>query len=261
MDLPPALSTTSVRDFSAQNPGMQASDLDEVLAELRRLEQGGAGGREILRHAVTGPLRRRIAVVSSFGAESALLLSVIAEIDPSVPVIFLETGKHFPETLAYREELAATLGLTDVRDTTPRERSIRERDPTGELWYYDQDACCDLRKVGPLERALAPFEAWVSGRKRFQSATRAALPFVEREGDRLKLNPLADWDADRIHQEMTRRRLPRHPLVERGYPSIGCSVCTRSVATGEDHRAGRWSGSSKVECGIHSRSVAEPIAA
>jgi phosphoadenosine phosphosulfate reductase len=250
MDLPPSFPSTSASAFPA-------FDLEEreTLEQLRQMEQDGADGRAILAHAITGPLRGRSAAVSSFGAESAVLLSIIAEIDPSVPVVFLETGKHFPETLAYREELAAHLGLTDVRDVVPREQALRDQDPTGELWYYDPDACCRLRKVGPLERALAPFGAWISGRKRFQAQTRAALPFVEQDGARLKLNPLADWDAGRIEQELTRRALPRHPLVARGYPSIGCSVCTRSVAPGEDSRAGRWSGSMKVECGIHSARV------
>ena len=230
-------------------------DLDATFAQLRDMEQGGATGCQILRHAIAGPLGKRIAVVSSFGAESALLLSIVAEIDPSVPVIFLETGKHFPETLAYREALATHLGLTDVRDTSPRRHAVDEQDPDGELWYYDQDACCRLRKVVPLERALAPFDAWISGRKRFQATTRSGLRFVEREGGRLKLNPLADWNAARIGEELGRRALPRHPLVDRGFPSIGCSVCTRPVAAGEDSRAGRWSSSRKVECGIHNMPV------
>lgn len=258
MDLPSDYSPTSASDSSSED---SAADLDVVFASLLSMEQDGAQGCELLDHAITGPLRQRIGAVSSFGAESVLLLSIIAGIDPSVPVIFLDTGKHFPETLAYRRDLAAHLGLTDVRDSSPREHAVRDRDPTGELWHYDQDACCDLRKVGPLERALAPFDAWISGRKRFQAATRAALPFVERDGGRLKLNPLADWDAGRIEQEMIRRDLPRHPLVERGYPSIGCAVCTRSVSEGEDSRAGRWSSSHKVECGIHSLVLPESIAA
>ncbi len=223
----------------------------ELLGALRRMELAGATGRELLRHAVDGPLRDRIAVVSSFGAESALLLSVVAEVDPGLPVIFLETGKHFAQTLTYRRQLAAHLGLTDVRDITPRDASVAEQDPDGELWFYDQEACCRLRKVQPLERVLAPFDAWISGRKRFQAATRAALPLVERQGGRLKLNPLADWDNDQVARELARRNLPRHPLVQQGYPSIGCAVCTRSVLPGEDGRAGRWSGSRKVECGIH----------
>lgn len=239
MDLPLSLSST------------RGPDLDAAFTLLQGMEEDGATGREILRHAIASALRERIAVVSSFGAESAVLLSVVAEIDPSVPVIFLETGKHFAETLAYRAALANHLGLTNVRDVSPRRHAMQEQDPEGELWYYDQDACCRLRKVAPLERALAPFDAWISGRKRFQATTRAGLRFVEREGGRLKLNPLADWDAERIRQELGRRALPRHPLVDRGFPSIGCSVCTRPIAAGEESRAGRWSGSRKVECGIH----------
>ena len=243
MDLPPSLAPTFQPDLDAES------------ARLREMEQDGASGREILRSAITGCLGKRVAVVSSFGAESALLLSIVADIDPSVPVIFLETGKHFPETLAYREALAAHLGLTDLRDASPRRHAVDEQDPDGELWYYDPDACCRLRKVMPLERALAPFDAWISGRKRFQARSRAGLRFVEREGGRLKLNPLADWSAARIGDELDRRALPRHPLVDRGFPSIGCSVCTRPVATGEDSRAGRWSSTRKVECGIHTMSV------
>ena len=261
MDLPLTFSATSNASSLTRPVDDDRPSIAGVFQSLQSMETAGRNGREILRHAVEGPLRDRIAVVSSFGAESALLLSILAEIDPSVPVIFLETGKHFPETLAYRDELASYLGLTDIRDVVPGDAAIRDQDPSGELWYYDPDACCALRKVRPLERALAPFESWISGRKRFQAATRTMLPIVEQESGRLKLNPLADWDAARIGQELARRNLPMHPLVERGYPSIGCSVCTRSIVPGEDSRAGRWSGSRKVECGIHAPApVADPVA-
>ena len=218
---------------------------------LQALERAGADGRELLLHAVRDLLPGRIAAVSSFGAESAVLLAVIAEIDPSIPVVFLQTGKHFAETLAYRQQLATHLGLLDVRDAAPAAAALADRDPTGELWYYDADACCALRKVQPLQQALAPFAGWISGRKRFQAATRAVLPFVELDRGQLKLNPIADWTGARMQDEWRRRNLPAHPLVERGYASIGCAVCTRPVATGEDARAGRWAGSGKVECGIH----------
>ena len=255
MDLPPSFPSNSPEHFASWISSGISSDAETPFEQLSRMERDGADGREILGRAIHGPLRGRIAVVSSFGAESAILLSVVAEIDASVPVIFLETGKHFPETLAYRAELAERLGLTDVRDIVPGERTLREQDPDGELWYYDPDACCRIRKVGPLERTLSPFAAWISGRKRFQAATRAGLSFVEQDGARLKLNPLADWDAERIRSETARRGLPQHPLVARGYPSIGCATCTRPVAAGEDSRAGRWAGSSKVECGIHRATV------
>lgn len=237
------------REIQTATYGM--ADVAYAYRHLHALEEAGADGRELLLHAVRDLLPGRIATVSSFGAESAVLLSVIAEIDPSIPVIFLETGKHFPETLAYRHELAAHLGLLDVRDAAPPTSAVAERDPTGELWYFDADACCALRKVEPLDRALSPFSGWISGRKRFQASTRAALPFVELSGAQIKLNPIADWNGTRIQEELARRNLPRHPLVGRGFASIGCAVCTRSVAVGEDTRAGRWSGSGKVECGIH----------
>lgn len=229
----------------------QPVDATSAYRRLQELELAGADGREILLRALRDLLPGRIAAVSSFGADSALLLAVIAEIDPMTPVVFLETGKHFPETLAYREELAAHLGLLDVRDVAPPPRAVVDRDPTGELFYYDPDACCALRKVQPLEAALTPFAGWITGRKRYQAATRRTLPFVELDGGRIKLNPIADWDGARIQAELARRRLPMHPLVSRGYPSIGCSVCTRAVGAGEDARAGRWAGSDKVECGIH----------
>ncbi len=207
--------------------------------------------RCVLRRAIRRDHAGRVAVVSSFGAESAVLLALVAEIDASTPVLFVDTGQHFGQTLAYRDELAAVLGLTDVRNANPTRAELQAADPTAELWQYDPDACCSLRKVVPLERALAPFDAWISGRKRHQSATRAALPAVERVGRRTKINPLAAWSAAQVEAEMVRRALPRHPLSLAGYPSIGCATCTRAVAGGEDPRSGRWAGTGKTECGIH----------
>jgi phosphoadenosine phosphosulfate reductase len=193
-----------------------------------------------------------VAIVSSFGAESAVLLHLIAEVDPSVPVLFLDTGKHFPETLAYRDLLIAQIGLEDVRNLTPDPALLAAKDETGLRWSYDPDGCCDIRKVQPLARALAPFDAQFTGRKAFQSKTRAALPRFEVEDGRLKVNPLADWDRARIEAYMATHLLPAHPLVEQGYPSIGCAPCTSMVKPGEDPRSGRWRGWDKTECGIHS---------
>jgi phosphoadenosine phosphosulfate reductase len=191
------------------------------------------------------------AVVSSFGAESAVLLHLIANIDPSIPVLFLDTGKHFPETVTYREELQAMLGLRDLRILTPDPALLRERDESGLRWSYDPDGCCEMRKVLPLKAALAGFDAQFTGRKAFQSSTRRALPRFEIEDDRLKVNPLADWDKAKIDAYATKHALPAHPMVKQGYPSIGCSPCTTKVAPGEDPRSGRWKGWDKVECGIH----------
>ena len=193
----------------------------------------------------------RVAVVSSFGAESAVLLALVAELDQSVPVLFLETGQHAPETLEYRHRLAATLGLLDVRDIRPSSRALASRDPDGVLHAFDPDACCALRKVEPLEQALEPFTAWITGRKRTQAATRAAMPVVETVDGRTKVNPLAHWDAAMVEAEFARRALPHHPLTARGFASIGCAPCTRSVQPGADPRSGRWAATGKTECGIH----------
>lgn len=204
-----------------------------------------------LDHALHVEFPGRIAVVSSFGVQSAVLLALVAEVDPRVPVLFLETGRHFDETLAYREELAAHLGLTDVRDLTPDDAALAATDHDATLAGRDPDACCFVRKVAPLEAALAGFDAWISGRKRHQAATRTALPARESVGRRLKLNPLAGWTAAALAAEHRRRKLPAHPLVPFGYRSVGCAPCTRPVAPGEDDRAGRWAGMAKTECGIH----------
>ncbi|MFM9851238.1 MAG: phosphoadenylyl-sulfate reductase [Sphingomonadaceae bacterium] len=212
----------------------------------------GRDTHEMLRTLISESMLGDVAIVSSFGAESAVLLHLIASIDPSVPVLFLETGKHFPETLAYRDLLIERLGLTDFRNITPDEATIAAKDGTGLRWSYDPDGCCEIRKVIPLAKALAPFDAQFTGRKGFQSATRAGLPRFEIEAGRLKVNPLASWTKVDIAAYFAAHDLPPHPLVEQGYPSIGCAPCTSMVKPGEDPRAGRWRGWDKVECGIHS---------
>jgi len=204
-----------------------------------------------LRRALLCDHAGRIAVVSSFGADSAVLLALVAEVDPAAPVLFVDTGQHFAETLAYRDVLTRRLGLADVRSVALRDDEHTAHDPDRQLWRYDPDACCRLRKVTPLERALAPFEAWVTGRKRHQAYTRVALPVIERVDGKAKVNPLAAWSTAQIEAEMLRRDLPRHELSLVGYPSIGCAPCTRAVAEGEDPRSGRWAGTGKTECGIH----------
>jgi phosphoadenosine phosphosulfate reductase len=208
-------------------------------------------GVALMRCAMTESFAGRFAVVSSFGADSALLLALAADIDRDVPVLFLDTGKHFAETLAYRDQLVARLGLRDVRDIHPDPVELARTDPRGDLHRWVPDDCCGVRKVAPLEQALAGFDAWATGRRRHQSLTRAALPFMETVAGRVKFNPLADWPAQRVIDELARRDLPRHPLVSRGFASIGCAPCTRAVRPGEDPRAGRWAGQGKVECGMH----------
>jgi phosphoadenosine phosphosulfate reductase len=177
---------------------------------------------------------------------------MVADIDRSIPVLFLDTGKLFGETLRYRDRLIERLGLADVRTITPDRAKLSAADPDGMLWLRDPDACCGLRKVEPLGRALTGFDAWVSGRKRYQGVERAALSTFETDADgRVKINPLAGWSRARVVGELLRRNLPRHPLETGGYLSIGCYTCTDRVAPGEDLRAGRWRGLDKSECGIH----------
>lgn len=208
--------------------------------------------QEILRHAIKEQFIDRITIVSSFGAESVILLHMISEIDPTVPVIMLNTGKLFGETLRYRDRLQDRLGLMDVRAVGPDPRELSVEDAKGGLWQRDTDACCDLRKVRPQARAVTGFDALITGRKRFQTNTRAQMNIIERDTDgRYKINPLANWDLAQLKDYIETHNLPRHPLVKDGYLSIGCMPCTSKVAEGGDYRSGRWADSEKDECGIH----------
>ncbi len=224
--------------------------MQDVLTD-ELLSLGGLDGAALLAAAMQDCFADRIAVVSSFGTESAVLLAMAAEIDPGVPVLFLDTRRHFPETLAYRDLLVRRLGLRNVRSLIPDADDIAREDPAGGLAAADPDACCTLRKVAPLEAGLSGFDAWISGRKRYQAASRDELPVVERVDGRVKINPLANWSVADVAAEHMRRGLPSHPLVAYGFRSIGCAPCTRAVAPDEDLRAGRWAGTGKTECGIH----------
>lgn len=197
----------------------------------------------------------KLALVSSFGTESAVLLALAAEADRALPVVFIDTGKLFGETLRYRDTLVKRLGLADVRTIRPQPAALAEADGDQLLFQRDPDACCHLRKTLPLQQALVDFDAWITGRKRFQAATRQDLPLFEAQGGKIKLNPLAGWDRTRLDAEFARRDLPRHPLEEDGYLSIGCYTCTARVEPGADARSGRWAGLSKTECGIHTFSA------
>jgi phosphoadenosine phosphosulfate reductase len=212
---------------------------------------GTLGGTAAIAVAVDELFAGRIALVSSFGSESAVLLHMLAEVDRSVPVVFLDTGRLFAETLEYRTLLTERLGLTDVRTFQPDPDRVASKDPHRALWMTNPDLCCHIRKTEPLQRALKGFDAWFTGRKRFQNSERAQLPLFEADGARIKVNPLANWAAGDLKAYALRHRLPEHPLVAKGYPSIGCVPCTSKVAPGEDARAGRWRGLDKSECGIH----------
>ena len=225
----------------------------EHLDDLRRAYEG-LDGLALLRALLTeGPLAGRTALVSSFGAESAVLLDMVATVDPATPVIFLDTGKLFAETRAYREEMVELLRLRDVRVVRPRAVGLARHDAGGDLWRREPDLCCHIRKTEPLQEALEGFAGWITGRKRFQAGLRSQLPTIEPawSSGRIKLNPLALWSAEDVERYRLLRNLPKHPLVDRGYRSIGCTTCTRPVSSGEAPRAGRWWGLDKTECGIH----------
>ncbi|MBB36429.1 MAG: phosphoadenylyl-sulfate reductase [Hirschia sp.] len=223
--------------------------VDHRLARLNKLLRE-APAQSII-HAAQEEFGDRVCYVSSFGAESAVMLSLIADVNPDFPVLFIDTGMHFFQTLQYRDELIEKLGLTNVRTIDPIEEDRLATDPNNDLWKTDTDACCALRKVRSLEPALEGFDAWITGRKRFQGSTRMRLPVFEYADGRFKVNPLASWTPEDVNLFFKTRNLPQHPLVEQGYPSIGCWPCTSPVKEGEDARAGRWAGQDKTECGIH----------
>ncbi|MCE8519441.1 phosphoadenylyl-sulfate reductase [Ruegeria pomeroyi] len=238
--------------------------LDEIQTELGRdrsvlTQKVAALNARYKHHSATdvmhGALREagNIALVSSFGAESVVLLHMAAVIDRQVPVLFIDTQMLFAETLVYQQEVSERLGLKNVHVIRADDDDVARNDPYGALRLRDTDACCTLRKTIPLQRALSGYDGWITGRKRFQAGTRAALDFFEVEDGtgRIKVNPLAHWAPEDVRAYMEENRLPRHPLVAQGYPSIGCAPCTSPVAPGEDPRAGRWRNQNKEECGIH----------
>ncbi len=220
--------------------------LDNSLVET----YAGLEGRDLIKSVLRNHVGKT-ALVSSFGAESAVLLHMVSEIDPHLPVIFLDTGKLFQETLDYRDKLIVELRLTNVRSIQPAREDLEAFDSDGYLHLLDTDTCCNIRKTIPLEKALTGFEVVISGRKRFHGAARADLDFISIADGRLKIEPLAGFTALDIHAYMVSHHLPSHPLKLEGYRSIGCEPCTKRGGTDEDPRAGRWTGTGKTECGIH----------
>jgi phosphoadenosine phosphosulfate reductase len=246
----PHTEAARIRDLIDTGPRFDEADA----VRLNRLFRGTETS-EMLETVLKERMVGDIAIVSSFGAESAVLLHLVSRVDANVPVLFLDTGKHFPETLDYRDLLVKQLGLTNLVNLVPDAEELAKKDENGLRWSYDPDGCCEIRKVKPLEKALLGYDASFSGRKAFQAATRATLPRFEVDTadaqGRLKVNPLIDWSPERIAAYIAEHDLPAHPLVAQGYPSIGCMPCTSKVAEGEDPRSGRWRGWNKTECGIH----------
>ena len=226
------------------------ADWPQTLAARLDAELRHAHPRTVL-EAAAAALGDRLALVSSFGAESAVLLHLVSKVKPDMPVMFLDTGMLFGQTLDYRRQLAALLGLTDVRDLRPAYHDLAVADPEAKLWQTDTDACCEIRKVIPLDRALAGFDGWITGRKRFQGGSRLSMRVVEQADHQIKFNPLANWTKEDLDAYAAEYDLPVHPLVAQGFPSIGCWPCTKPVEAGQDERSGRWAGSDKTERGIH----------
>ncbi len=231
------------RDLQRSENGQRAADLSARYEDMTP--------QEILRDAIRNQFFGDITLSSSFGADSAVLLHIVSEIDPNLPVLFLDTDRHFFQTLQYRDELAQRLGLTNVINLKADEKEAADEDGKSTLWRTNPDQCCDLRKVRPLNKVMETYGAWISGRKRHQAKTRANLPIVEWDGRHFKVNPLAKWGQADLDAYFAAHDLPPHPLVDQGFPSIGCFTCTKPVEKGQDARAGRWAGTEKVECGIH----------
>ena len=240
-------------DIIETGPRFTQADADALNARF-----AGVDVQDMLRELFAEGTLGRVGVVSSFGTESAVLLHLVAEADRAVPVIFVDTLKMFPETLEYRDTLVERLGIENSEVVTPDPAVLAAKDETGLRWSYDPDGCCAIRKVEPLARAKQGLDAWISGRKAFQSVTRQNLPRFEVEDGRLKINPLGDWTKDDLEAYFEKHDLPRHPLEAQGYLSVGCQPCTSPVAPGEDPRAGRWRGWDKTECGIHVPGAPDP---
>lgn len=226
--------------------------------ERMRLGLSHFSGRDMIDVALRS-MPGRVALVSSFGTESAVLLHLVGQVDKAVPVIFLDTGKLFRPTLDYQKKLTALLGLTNVRTIRPEQVDIRREDADGTLWQSSADHCCKIRKAWPLEKALEGFDAWITGRKRFQNDYRKSVRPAEIQDDRLVLSPLLSWSKVELDEYFEMYDLPRHPLESMGYASVGCTTCTSPVMQGEDARSGRWRGSAKTECGIHKPSYSASV--
>jgi len=218
--------------------------------KARELNAAFAGltAQQILSRLLHGGVAGRVAVISSFGAEAACLLSLIASKEPSTPVVFLDTRKHFAETLVYVDDLMDRLGLTTLVRARPSLAGLEVDDPDGELYARDSDRCCYMRKTLPMIGVLRNYDCVLTGRKRFQTPDRSYMDTVEVQDSWLRVNPLADWTREQVLDYLECHGILEHPLVSRGYASVGCEPCTEPS---DDFRAGRWAGTDKTECGIH----------
>jgi phosphoadenosine phosphosulfate reductase len=209
-----------------------------------------ASAEQVLQWAIT-TFRDKVALTVSFGGGGVVLAHLVSRIDRRVPVLFLDTGFHFPETVAFKNGFVARYGLKLIE--------LRPRFEPGPLYKTDPDRCCAIRKVEPMQRALAGFDAWITALRRDQSDTRRATEVLERHAVNgrtiLKVMPLAHWTREDVWRYIREHDVPYHPLLDQGYSSIGCWPCTRPILAGESERAGRWSGTGKTECGLHTFSA------
>jgi phosphoadenosine phosphosulfate reductase len=222
-------------------------DLEQVNRELER-----AASRDILSWTWSR-FRPDVILTCSFQHDGVALAHMVQDVAPEVRVVFVDTGFHFPETLAYRDAVLARIRprqFVELQPVMPRAEFAARHGV--DLYARDPDLCCQLNKVEPLRRYLPGVKAWINGRRRDQASTRQDLRVVEAFKDGLhKVNPLAGWTSRDTFYYMQQHDLPMHPLFEQGYASIGCAPCTRPVLPGENERSGRWAGLAKTECGIH----------
>ncbi|MDV6012076.1 phosphoadenylyl-sulfate reductase [Haloechinothrix sp. LS1_15] len=235
---------------AAGSPHGARVDELKTLAEHASVELAEATAEQALRWAVDR-FGDRLIVASNM--QDAVLIDLAAKIKPDVDVLFLETGYHFAETIGTRDAVATIYPEIRVVNATA-EQSVAEQEAEHGLLYQTQpDKCCHLRKVVPLQRTLARYDAWVTGVRRVEAPTRAHTPIVQWD-DRnglVKINPIAAWSDEEFRAYITEHGILENPLVSAGYPSIGCQPCTAKVAPGDDPRSGRWAGSAKTECGLH----------
>lgn len=221
------------------------------LAEINRKYED-KDPRDVLKWAILDEFKGEIALSSSFGIGSTVLLHMVSEIDPALKVIFINTGCHFRETLEYKNSLAELLGLTNIVEFSPSDEDLARFDPDGKLYEKHPDFCCAVRKVEPMKRSLKGLRAWISGIMRSQSDVRKDAQMVEEyDGGLFKVNPLVNWTSKDSYYYMEEYNLPRHPLFYKGYSSVGCEPCTFLPTDESDERSGRWAGKEKTECGLH----------
>jgi phosphoadenosine phosphosulfate reductase len=240
---------------------MQTLLAEDTLAELNERFESAAP-QEIVRWALEGSGLERVAIASAFQAEGTCVMHMASLIRPDVPILFLETGFHFAETLAFKEQLMDLLGLSVVDLVGEHTVESQEAAYGRRLYERDPTLCCDINKVRPMFEALRGLDAWITAFRRDSSPTRAGAPIVQQyelEPGRfiVKVNPVVNWTRRDTWDYLQANDLPHNPLYDFGYASIGCAPCTRAHFNGEPERAGRWAGFSKWECGIHEREAAQ----